>query len=185
MKRISLIVILLLTTIYLSGCFYSVDNVESGIEYGYNDLTNKAFAGPYYWDGETVTQSFTILNEYNGDKVTMLGGYSGRGYPRPFYIYMPEEYESVTSTIRRDLNSGTLDFVNIVFNVTIGEGINKLKNIIVDEYYQALNDDVNVYYKIVYFFTVDEDNEFLYSEEGKIYYVENDILVEEFEYYEE
>lgn len=196
MKKYLQIILLLVLTSILSSCMYDygeteLDEYGNGLEYGYQTILGDAYAGPYKWDGTEDGQTFAIMNEYKGCKVTMLGGYAGRGYPRPFYVLFPDEYSpyeksiDYLSDVTKLEDDETLTIEIIPFYITLGKNVEELHNLYSEVVYLKQNEDgIDVYYIPKFYFYVDEDNKTYYTEDGKLYRSSNDSLVVDFLYYD-
>lgn len=145
-----------------------------------------AYIAEVVFDGETY--DYTIPDDYKGYKITALGGYHGTGLPCPFgislYNKLDEEYgasEIVLSESESDLKGALC--VPIKFNVKLGVYVKEVVRTVGKEYCEVIdeNGDKLIYYA-VYNFTVDENNPFIYSEDGRLYYRKNNVLIDEFFY---
>lgn len=150
---------------------------------GYNKYNKKSFIAACYWSGgEKVIE---IPDEYNGSKITALGGYYGRGVPCPFRIVLQNyDFDWVGSNSDEEDDD---ECETLVFTVKIGKNITKLQYVSGKDFYgiHTESDDVllsDALYKVVYYFEVDEENNYLYSVDGRLYYKQNNQLIDEFFY---
>ena len=99
-KRTLISVLLLLLALAAAGLFalrdaamlYHGPVTEGKQEYYVNNLSRRAFAGSWLWDGDPDHMTIVIPDEAAGYPVTALGSYSGRGVPTLFRAVLPEEY---------------------------------------------------------------------------------------------
>ena len=197
----SIILILLALFLYwwfiirIEICFnYNRSVMENNLYFTCNDLGNCAFVSSYQWDGTDEKKTITIPNEVGENKVTRLGGYSGRGCPEPFLISLTDDYRitidgekiySFNSEDELDTWGFEYEIENVRFTLNIGKGINKVVNVDMSNYYPKENEKgkVILYHPVVYI-ECDEDNRTFYSKDGKLYYKSNDELVNDFAYAE-
>ena len=135
----------------------------------------------------------TIPEHYNDSKIKGLGGYCGRGVPTPFKIILTEEAEKILCQNATgwsymihtaDIVADTVKYLK--FTVNISKHIKEIENlcaggIIVAEYTEKDETKCNVYVLTCYV-TCHDDNKTFYAKEGKLYFRENDVLVEDFVY---
>ncbi len=154
---------------------------EDGMNIGYNKLTKKAFC---YGCEAGEKREFTIPDTFEGIPVTMLGGYIGRGFPCPFSLWV-DGGEDVYGCHDVTVPQGD-EYETIVLTVHIGKNLKELTYI--DDCFWGIRDldpegeTFDVLFKVVYSFTVNEENETFYAEDGRLYYKTNHQLAEEFFY---
>lgn len=171
-KKLMISLLLLISCIFIfAGCNddYIYRPFESGnITGGY--CKHNAFIGKCYWDGGDKV--IELPDEYNGVPVTLLGGYTGRlGTRNEFEIVLSDnDYTYIEST-----NVDDDDYETIIFTIKIGKNLQGVERIS-DEvfigyrtYDENYDMNMDVIYKIEYYFEIDSENEYLYSKDGKIY----------------
>lgn len=176
---------------FVSGCFLFYDSETVG-EYfiGYRNFGKKAFIGCCTWDGDRDNMVFTVPDEYNGIKITMLGGYIGRGYPCPFTVSPKLDKAGGERTFSTDSAGDDDEYETLVFTVRFGVNISELVYVSGENYIgKDISDSAtelgyrsDIMYKIVYRFEVDENNTAFYSKDGKLYNKIDDSLIDEFLY---
>lgn len=186
MKKLCCAALLALAAVVLAagGCYmYNGWDSVDDFDVLYNANKNVACVAGWHWDGDYDNMELTVPDEFDGIKITELGGYYGRGYPCPFSVWLPADWGDWSGDNIQD----DTEYETLVFSVHLGKNIEKLCYVDGkcfcgvtlengDEYiYDAL-------YKIAYRFTVDGENEVFYASEGKLYYRENNELVDEFFY---
>ncbi len=178
-----------------TGCgSYSYRESEDGrMEYGVSDLKKDVFCIGPNWCGEE-DMSFEVPDEFMGYPVTTLGGYTGRGYPCPFAVRVSAEKYGFSGDKGFSCSDGFFDFYHrsddeyetLVFSVRLGKNVRTLEYVDGKSYlgyYLDLEDEeFDFTVKIVYSFTVDEENATFYAEDGKLYYKGSGELVDEFFY---
>ena len=156
-----------------------------------NDIGNCAIAGTYEWDGSEKGKEIVIPDEWDGNKVTKLGGFYGRGVPFGFGIIFPKEY-SITDNGEEIYvyNEGWLseityryDIKNVVFKLKIGKNLKEVGNAELCDYFPKADNKGNItLYHPVLYVECSKENKHFYAKDGKLYYRENDKLVESLEY---
>ncbi len=150
----------------LAGC-YSFETSEGGVfSYG---LGNKdAFLIEYVWDGDEENRRIELPDTAGGVPVTTLGGYTGRGFPCPFRVTLPESYTNC-DFITGESGAGDGEVKEIEFTLVIGSNLKKLDSL-TDIYYPWQNEDGSyTYYHPVYRYEVTEENKTLYAIGGVLY----------------
>lgn len=168
--RAALIALSAVVCLSAAACslFYDMDD-DGKIAIGYSHRYGRAFCCWLYWDGDIQNTDFTVPDEYDGCKMTDLGGYIGRGFPCPFGIcagencdldiigYAPEgdEYEDLVFTVRIGKNLRSAEYVegDLFLGTIDGEGEERV---------------TDVMYRIVYHFIVDEENPHFASKDGAL-----------------
>lgn len=177
MKKLYLLFLFLLC-FFLQSCTdssmnYTCELYDDKIEIGYNTSNSDAFIGGVFWDFDLEDTMIIIPDSYNGCNVTTFGGYSGIGNPTPFALnILTENYESYHSSL--DENQ-LLVCEEVIINVKLNRFLEKveLAYFDVDGYYLL----EGVYYKITLYFDNNEYNEFIYAEDGLLYYKNTNELV--------
>ena len=177
---------------FLCGCALFYDGVDYGKFYvGYSKYERNAFVGMCEWNGNLDEMIFDIPDEYEGMKITELGGYIGRGYPCPFGISFETElynkFGLEFSTDDNVLSDGTHDeeYETLVFTVRLGKYIKKLTKINGKKYLGCGGTEdkqADIVFKIAYRFEADEGNPVFYARDGKLFSRSDDVLVDEFFY---
>lgn len=170
-----------------------VNNAVDSFDLGYSERLGEAFFADYNWDGTEQGKNIVLPEKYNGATITGLGGYTGRGYPSPFKIMFSDEtreklcpkatqwsYANSTAYIKN------CDVQYLTFQLHISKSIKKAQNlsmggIILAEYEENGEKKYNVYVLTCYV-TCDENNKVFYSNDGKLYFKEDDVLVEDIIY---
>ena len=193
--RISLAVaaLCLCCALFACGCFLFYEGTDYGKFYiGYSKFERNAFVGRCDWDGDYGDMTFDVPDEYDGIKITELGGYIGRGYPCFFGITFDSD---LWDKLDLDFTAGDNvwsdkksdeEYETLLFTVRLGKNIEKLTNVEGKVYFgsgdRTEGDPADIRYKIAYFFEVDEENPVFYSKDGKLYARSGDSLIEEFFY---
>jgi len=126
----------------------------------YSKITKDCTAGLYEWDGNTENMTVIVPDEFEGIKISNLGGKSIGSSPALFHISLPEDIE-----IRDEYN----------FTIKLGKNINYAEHFLyTDEYtdYKGI-----LLCKINYYYEVSEANKWIYSKDGKIYDKKTDELI--------
>lgn len=174
-KRFLISLLLLISCIpVFAGCNndYRYRYFENGnITGGYCE--HNAFIGKCYWDGGDKV--IELPDEYKGVPVTLLGGYTGwLGTRKEFEIVLPDnDYTYMDSTNANDDGYETITFI-----IKIGknfQGVERISDKVFIGY--RYDESIDVIYKIEYYFEVDSENEYLYSEDGRIYAKGSDCLL--------
>ncbi len=196
MKYIStaiLIVALLLASTSCSLLYGHEINAIGAFDVGYSKTLKDAFLGRYNWDDIESGMNIEIPEYYNNIKITGLGGYFGRGVPTAFEIVPTEKVRSTLCPNANNWsyanNTAGIDADNVQylkFTLHISKYIEELVmpyagGIIVAECVENEEIKYNVYVLTCYV-TCDEDNETFYAKDGKLYFRENDVLVEDITY---
>ena len=196
MKKLVVVILSILLIFSLCGCsllydhkYYAVDSFNVG----YSDFLNEAFLGDYNWDGTEEGMNITIPEYYNNIKIKGLGGYHGRGVPTSFEIVPNEEarnilcpnatrWSYVSDTESMDI--GTVQYLK--FTLNISKYIKEIEclnagGIIAAKYVENEETKYNIYVLTCYV-TCNEDNKTFYAKDGKLYFRDGDVLVEDIVY---
>lgn len=172
---------------------YSRETSVDGFELCVNETANTCFVGQYTCREYTENMEITVPDEYDGKKVTRLGGYFGGGVPTPFVISVAELYiNDVSYGKYGGAYHGDIEKFNITdeytveelpFVLNIGKNIKIIKNVEMEIYYPHLNEDgtVTFYHPVVYI-NCSEENRHFYSEDGRLYDKKTDELITDFDY---
>lgn len=136
----------------------------------YNKVTKFCLAGEFEWDGDTENMTFTVPDEYEGLKISSLGGSVGRGVPVLFCVIVPDSlHPEVVSCTEIEECVGVVneDTVTYSFTVKLGKNIKTFKRFTYKEYFMDAND--NVIYIVETKYECSEDNKYAYTENGKLY----------------
>lgn len=189
MKKLYAIGLLVMVS-FLSACT-SFEHVitETSFNYGYSNFFDEAYVGEYRWDGTEEGMHLSVPDTYETYPITSLGGFYGSGVSTPFCIKFPDTYgvTGITSVEPEEFPSfyeyGYEKFT-LIFYVSIGVNLKEAKNVR-SEYYTSENEDLSTtLYKVFYNFEVDSNNPYIYAEDGKLYSIETDELLEGL-YYED
>ncbi len=175
----------------LSSCSltYAYQADENGIQICYSELENNAFIGSVSLESEE-TEEIILPNEYNGIPITVLGGYFGRGVPTPFNVIFDSPHEEGKGFIT--WNDETDDSFKdaTIHDLTLSLILPKnLKSIDYVEKYvhgvELTNEDGTTHaeiYRVRLCLSIDENNAYFYSEDGKLYDRKTNQLINEFIY---
>lgn len=169
---------------------YDFVMAEDGrMSYGVSKSRKDVFCIGPEWEGGDL--SFEIPDEFMGYPVTTLGGYTGRGYPCPFSArvntadYGVENDGFTCDDKFFDYHHRADDeYETLVFSVRLGKNVRNLGYVDGKSYLGNYleNGGFDFAVKVVYFFTVDGENETFSAENGKLYYKASGELVDEFFY---
>lgn len=200
MRKLYAITLLLCLTIFLSGClfegtaFFYSDHVElDGFKVAVNKVANCCFVSVYACKEYTENFEITIPDDYDGIPIKRIGGYSGTGYPCPFYISLAALYMNAPEGSRYNAvfacnidEAGITEEYNIedvVFNLNIGKNIEVIEHVAMDQYYPHINDDGSItFYHAVVNITCSDQNQYFYSKNGKLYDKKSNELISAFAY---
>lgn len=181
----------------LSGCFlgdvallYGESEIVDGCYFEINKLANCCFVSRC---DEPEDGILTIPDTFNGIPVTRLGGFVGSGAPCPFFISLENrmnarkdsELDFVLGYHPDEWNSNTWEYTveDVAFVLNLGKNIEKIELTLQGEYWPHLNEDGTVtFYHPVVEVHCDPENRHFYSEDGKLYYKDTGLLVEELDY---
>ena len=211
MKRFVCILLICLLLFSLSGCtgyeyeYYATEFL--GI--GYSEYKDKAFVGGYRYDLTKNNNEIIIPEEYNGIKITDLGGYYGLGVPTPFGIEPVKEslpdHEAVSwigAASMDMLDTESHEIIYLDFKLHISKNIESFTFIdldtfiLVDYYAECKHEDPStcqicetvdkksIAYLTRFFITCDDENAVFYSKDGKLYHRSNDTPVDNIIYFD-
>lgn len=172
MKK-AIIVYFLWTILFLTGC-NATETVQDGdFEYGHSKFPGEYFPVTYSWDGSEENMNIYIPDEYEGKKITKVGGYLGRGVPMPFSICMPQEYDIPNEddlafcTEEEELVKDK-EYDTYTFTIHLGSDIKEYYG--TEDTYVGREDDnkQDIIYKIEYRYDVDKGNPYLEVVDGKL-----------------
>lgn len=150
----------------------------------------------YTWDGDESNTDIVIPDKYKDYKIKKLGGYYGSGLPSPFtidvttWMDMHDDNEDIHSNgclavpydMFDDYSDEWSEIVYHDFNLYIGKNIDSVYGNPCAMVYTI--DGVKTAYCPRVTVCCDEENETFYSKDGRLYYRENNELVDEFIYTE-
>ncbi|MCI9617695.1 MAG: hypothetical protein HFG31_06785 [Eubacterium sp.] len=171
---------------------YNRDVMENNLYFTCNDLGDCAYASTYQWDGKVEHKNITIPDEAGGNKVTRLGGFSGKGCPEPFVIelsddaygvWVEEEIHILKSEKLLEGYGVGYEVQDVKFTLNIGKKLNKIVKVDMSNYFpkETENGKIILYHPVVYI-ECDKDNRTFYSKDGKLYYKSNDEVIDDFDY---
>ena len=201
-KCFFLILIILALVVMLTGCVamtYECDH-DSPLHIAYSDVMDNAFVSRYYWDGTEEGKKIIIPEEYKGLPVTTFGGYIGRGLPCSFAIEISDKAEEILAPNadkwleEYDVYAGYINYEikPLVFEVHVSKNISKIDDdgygVYIKNYEAAkyMVDGIPFYelYVVSAYVTCDENNKTFYAKDGRLYYREDDKLVENIRYWD-
>lgn len=165
MKRSKLFILIVVFLMTLTSCldsslFYEQTGFENPTVYC-NTISKKAFIGDYIWDGDLNNTIINIPEEYEGCRVTSLGGYYGSGAPIPFTVFCDNHSQYLDDV------SNINNVIEVQFTINLTKYIEKVRTTpTLDEYY--IDSDNNIYH-YTYYYNCPSDNEVFYSVDGKLY----------------
>ncbi len=169
MRKFKKAVVLCLTAfafLFCSGC-YSFETFEGGV-WSYGLGKKDAFLIEYVWDGDEENRRIVLPDTLGGVPLTTLGGYTGRGFPCPFRVTLPESYTNCDFVTDQG-GAADGEIVEIGFTLVVGSNLKKLDSL-ADNYYPWKNGDGSyIYYHPVYRYEVAEDNKTFYAKDGSLY----------------
>ena len=192
MKRFLALIMLAIVCVCFGGCslLYTYEhNAVGAFDLGYSDKLKDAFFALYSWDGTEDGMNIVLPEDYNGAKITALGGYHGRGVPNMFYVEISDEVMGQLCPEVKNWSylsdTDVLENCNVEylrFNLHISKKITELvlydmEQIYVGEYERDGENVCNVYV-LTFNVTCDEDNKYFYAKDGKLYSRGDDALVE-------
>ena len=199
MKRLLFAVLAILACVSVVGCSrlydYQVDALDH-FDIGYSEKLQRAFVASYHWDGADETKRIVIPDEYNGMRITELGGYYGLGVPCYFGVEIPKAYlNALCPEASQWFHSnvyeriGSVDTVYLSFDLHIGKNIEEFVEYDLNWFYEGDFFDGQEYQPktiivLLYYVTCDEANETFYAKDGKLYRRQDDQLVSDIFYYD-
>ena len=197
MKRVLAVIFALVVSLSCVGCsmLYDLepDAINGCLSVGYSKILNDAYVGRYEWDGTLQGQNIVVPEEYNGIPITAFGGYSGRGYPSSFAIIFNDEAKEMLcpGATQWGAYSGIHTLENyelnyLDFNIHISKNIETIESLSLGGYIVAECESEEATAYVVYvlrcYVTCDENNEFFYAKDGKLYNKNNDVVVDDIIY---
>ena len=187
------------SSLYRCSQFYTANNVDN-IFICCNQKLKIAFIGSV--DYSIVDSNNVILpSEYDGCTINKLGGYYGRGVPTPFgvnLIDLPEvqlkdEYYSEFTTSEKYIyeeNShlwSDYEIHNVPMNITLPDKLEEIdstfgKEILVRILPNGTRLGFAEIWRVVYHFSINENNSHFYTIDGKLYNKETNNLIDVFIY---
>ncbi len=156
----------------------------NNVDIGYSKTENRAFIAHICCKpGDDTT--IVLPDYYEGIPITDLGGYIGRGYPMPFSVDVDflgadyEKYSDCYCTDEKYLHDEDLDWWddcvihNVYLQITLPKYLKSITYVSYDVFVgEIVNGDGSVSAEIfrpICCFTIDADNRYFYSKDGKIY----------------
>ena len=198
MKKTAIIISALMILMLLCSCTYAKQSQQGCFKIMYGSFlpiipnADGVCVCSYTWDGNEENMEIVIPDKYNSHDIKKLGGYYGRGVPAPFTIddtswMNPADGSGMTPngiTVSYDmLFDHSVEYSEIVyhdFDLYIGNSVDGITGNPVVTVYTV--DGVKTAYCPRVTAYCDADNETFYAYDGKLYYRENDQLVDEFIY---
>lgn len=202
MKKLFTIILSIGFIISLSGCLfddvsflYNDTAEKDGFDIVINKSANCCYVAEYKCVDYTDGLEITIPDDYEGIPIKRIGGYYGRGLPMPFSISLADLYMNAPKDSKYDAVFGddikkleiSEDYTveEIVFRLNIGENIEVIENVEMDNFYPHINEDGSItFYHPVVSVNCSDKNKRFYSKDGKLYTRNTDELVSVFSYQE-
>ena len=197
MKKPLALALSVFIALLLCGCTYNDCETVSDMRFLYgtylffgNYNPDGAAVSYYTWDGDPEKTDIVIPEKYGKQKIKCLGGYFGRGLPSPFFIDC-SSYLGIKSDVDETVGSltGSMDpsmiepgtkVVYTDFTIHLSKYIEKIyARVDATEY--TVKGEKTAYCPRVSIIC-DEDNKTFYSKDGKLYYRQDDTLVDGFNY---
>ncbi len=175
--KLCIAVSLLLIAALLGGCtgFSKSETVAQGhFDFYVSDLGTRAFPSAYYWEGDPNDTLIEIPDTVGRADVESVGGYFGTGNPIPMMITTRgnNPYKAETPP------EGT-EAQPLTFTLSIGKNVRSIVRVITPEYLSALSIDGSVrWYQPRLRVELREENSKFYERNGRLYYKEDDRLVD-------
>lgn len=207
MKKLFTALIMVVLLLSLCSCdfaeasiFYDhVANAVDGFNVGYNKTFGYAFLGKYSWDGTEEGMHIVLPETYNGAKVTELGGFCGRGVPTPFGVNVTNEaWEKLCPDMidyswsfegnnisQKDIKDDNIAYWR--FQLHIGKNVKSITKMsafggVYRTEYEENGETLYRIFILTCYVTCDEQNPVFYDKDGKLYWRETNMAVEEFCY---
>ncbi len=191
-KQVVCCVLVVIQILLLTSCsmaYQYESDEELGIGFGYSRTLGQCFVADIRHSKGDPTD-ITIPDEHNGAPVTVLGGYTGSGFPCPFRIVFDNDsffsddynvYGLYDSDMKTHIHEKTqVEVENVLFKITLPSKLKSIENTDLNYVtYQEYSDGQDVRMKIlrpVFYFDIAEDNRYFYTVDGKLYYRETDEL---------
>jgi len=179
LKVISFAVLAVFLLIFLRDCslFYGNKDIESDdLVYYTHDIFRTCFAGNYTWPSDTDCAVLDIPDTCDGYRVTALGGYIGSGAPCPFVVIVPGTLAMHSCETLPE--SAEIEQYHLVIN--IGKSLKEDRFIAMERYHRI---GQNRFVQILVSINCSEENQYFYSEDGKLFRRSDNSLVDGFFYY--
>ena len=150
---------------------------KGGLTYQPHNILNFCFVSTYHWP-EGQTEAELVIPDYCGKyKVTDLGGFVGSGAPCPFIV---EPSFAFLHYAEKEVVPQDAQILQYVLNLSIGKYVKDDSFIMMDTFFCT---GENQYVQILVNVECDQENRYLYAENGRLYRRSDGSLVEEFCYY--
>jgi hypothetical protein len=179
-----ILIVFLLSIMFLPGCVHYQKYAENnGLIYYVHPLKNTCFVSGWVWDGDEKNTIVTIPDTYRGKRVTQLSGHIGHGGGLRFELRPPDSFYDVTVSYGCPMES-PYSISELDFTLNIGKNITEYPIWSAQCYYKKTGEDGenNIYYHVYTYVNCSEENPTFYSKDGRLYYRENDELVNAFNY---
>ncbi len=199
MKKPLILALSVFISLLLCGCTtYCYEDTVSDMNIMYGSYfmsmseynPDGAAVSGYVWDGDPEKTDIVIPEKYGKQKIKCLGGYWGKGAPRRFYIDsdsylgiksdLDERGNEMTQRMNPSMIEPDTKVIYTDFTIYLSKYI---ENIFARAFGTVYTVDGE---KIAYCPRVsiicDEDNRTFYSKDGKLYYRQDDTLVDGFLY---
>lgn len=176
---VCVIVLVCAVALLLSECslHYSETRTVDGLSYTMHRFRKVCFADTVTWDEELNEMVLNIPDACDGYRVTSLGGFLGTGVPCPFTVDM----DGADMYYGEGAQPDDALMVQRHLTINLGKYVEEIR--LADMKGCSHIAQTDEYVQIIVSFNCAEDNETFYSKDGKLYYRENDALVEDFYYY--
>ena len=172
--------ILIMTVLALAGCTGYSDSKRTpmgGFEVVISDSGKKCFVVSYSWDGDPDNNVIDVPDDFSDEtKIVSLGGFTGTGVPNPFSIEGPDDLHVWK---QEDISAYDVPTTvkDMVFTLRIGKNIKEVYqnfysyNAVTPYSYIGVKqqDGSIVFYRILLNVECSADNQYLYSDNGKLY----------------
>ena len=197
MKKPLILAFSVFMALLLCGCTYNDCDTVSDMQFLYGTYLffgkynpDGAAVSYYTWDGDPEKTDIVIPEKYGRQKIKCLGGYFGRGLPSPFFIDC-SSYLGIKSDVDETVGSltGSMDpsmiepdtkVIYTDFTIHLSKYIEKIFARAFGTVYTV--DGEKIAYCPRVSIICDEDNKTFYSKDGKLYYRQDDTLVDGFNY---
>lgn len=187
-KRYKFVFCFVAILVLLSGCTATETFDDGDFEYGFFIGKRQCYVFDYIWDGDESKSRKSdsddnpsniydvyIPDEYEGSKITNIGGYIGRGVPAPFFVRFPEKYDIPNEDDRAfstDEEEAVTDkeYDTYTFVIHIGPNVKEFYGS-KDTYFGREDEDMetqDIYYKIHYEYEIDSENKYLLLKNGEV-----------------
>lgn len=149
---------------------------ENGVTcYLSNFFGSGAFAAYYEWDGDPSHTEIVIPDVCGGQDVVSIGGFMGTGVP----IAFAPVSEDLQAPVDKDAEP-----VEVVFTVSFGPAVKDIKRIGLTGPLYMPQDGKNVAVSPRYYMVARPGNETFYTENGRVYLLEDHSLVTDIPYWD-